>query len=309
MNENITVPIDASLVNPHDPNEVTMVADVAGVGTTFPTSSGRVVRWTADFLRKAAKTLVGRPVNVELREGGVGEHSKTVVGTITHAFFDEDTQTVRVQAPLWKHYFPKTVEALQEIHNAKKKLETSVEAALIGDEDENEILTPTDGEFTGVGIVDHGADPKNRIYVLASALKQDREALQPLAETTPNTTVLTNSFEWSGDHVAQHLANTSNGASVTVTGTYPDRVYYSNGTDTTYMRTFSTDGDSLVFGEPVETDPSTELVLPAITPEVPSMTEQEIAEIQASQKKAEDTAAEWKKKFEDAEKELSDLKA
>lgn len=312
MNETITIPVELSLTNPNDPSEVTLVADAVGVGLTGPTANGgRIVRFTEEFLRDYAHTLVGTPVNVLLSadEEGVTGHSTSVVGTITRAIYDSATQKVRIFASLWRHYFPSTVEQLVKLQ-ADKKLQVSAELLAAGDTDAQGVYTPTRGKFSGLGIVNTGADFNNRVLILA-ALKDDVEALSnvsvPVAPPVPtpepvSAEIIPMSYEWAGDQIAEHLSNTANSA--TVVGTFQDRFYFTTN-DARYETSFTVDNERLVFGEPVKVNegetPALEWGTPVSNGGLNMPTEEEFAEIKASLATATTEANDWKGKFETLE--------
>lgn len=302
----IHLPIEASLVNPDDPTEVTLIADVSSVGITRPTATGRVVKWTPELLKAKARTLVGKPVNVFLEEGSPTSHSRNVIGTILEAVFDEVTQKLRIVASLWRHYFPETVARLKEL--GPTGFQVSVEFGMSSFEEEGGITEPKDGVFMGVGIVDQGADLGNKVWVLASALQSDLEASSKLENENPvvneeeTTEILPMSFEWAGDQIANFLS--SRGEEATVIGTFPDRFVYttnSNGNDSAYTVHMSLNGDTLTFGDPVSfeegsNNSSTIWIVPSQEPEVKNM--EELAEVQASLARVQAEADDWKSKYE-----------
>jgi hypothetical protein len=99
--------------------------------------------------------------------------------------YDESSQAVRVEASLWRHYFGSTVARLKNIGS---RLQVSIEmlysaATAIANSDGS--ITPTEGEFSGLGIVRVGADPRNRVLLLAS-LAED-EASRKESDTDKST--------------------------------------------------------------------------------------------------------------------------
>ena len=175
--------VEASLLDPNDPAEVTLVADVVGVGKTHRLATGQIVTWTAAFLRQQAHTFIGKPVNIDLNEDGQPSgHSRRVIGTITAAFFDEAKQVITVHAALWRHYAPLTVARIKEL--GAKKLQVSMELIPRGEMQSNEdgSVTPIDGEFTGMGIVRVGADPQNRVILVAALAEDDQQRSTPTPE-------------------------------------------------------------------------------------------------------------------------------
>lgn len=320
MQNRIFLPIEASIVNPDDPSEVTMIADVSSVGVTRRTKNGQIINWTADILRGKAHTLVGKPVNVFLSDGRATTHSKNVVGTIIESAFDETTQKLRVIASLWKHYFPETIEKLRELARGGE-LQVSVEFAYSHADTEDGVTTPTDGIFLGVGIVDTGADLQNKVLVLASALQSDMEAWSKLENEIPvgteeeTTEILPMSFEWAGEQIADFLS--SRGEEATVVGTYPSEFYYSNGNNTYQVPfTYTQSEGSLKFGEPVSLSvgdttslPNTSTLIWGVAPAEESTKEtnmEELAEVQASLVRVQAEADDWKSKYETLEASVKD---
>lgn len=307
--------IEFSLANPNDPTEVTLVADACGVGLTMPTTSGRIVRFTEEFLQSYAHSLVGTPVNVMLNAAGetITGHSDSVVGTITRSIYDAATQKVRVFASLWRHYFPETVEQLVNLQK-EGKLQVSCELHAIGNTDDQGVYTPTSGRFSGLGIVSQGADLNNRVLILAEALKTDVEALnvskpitepvvEPVAEPVTTAEFMPLSFEWASEQIADYLS-TSAIPNATVVGTYNGAFYYDTD-DARYKVPLSVDSDALVIGEPVKVnddDPDEEIHLswgsPTSSGGQNMPTEEEFAEIKASLETVTTEANDWKGKFE-----------
>ena len=314
MEDTILIPVEASLSNPGDPTEVTLVADVSGVGITKRTSTGTILNWTPEMLKKAAPSLRGRPVNVLLTPDGEGVtgHTHNAIGTIIDAKFDEATQKLRVFASLWRHYFPETITKLGELFK-KGLLQVSAEFAVADHTEESGITTPTEGFFTGLGIVSDGADPQNRVLVLASALKVDQEAISNME---PQTTVEVKpgSFEWAGEQIANFISNTtSTGDTITVTGTYPDAFYYSDGSNEyrVPITTTSNGGTyTLKFSEPVIYDGAEDtstIVWGNAPEELEDMpTVEELAAAEASRDAAKAEADDWKTKFENLEAEVKE---
>lgn len=300
--ERIFLPVEASLANPNDPAEVTLVADLSSVGITNRTSTGQLINWTADILRARATTLIGKPVNVLLQDGRVTGHSRNVVGTIIEAAYDETSQRLRIVASLWKHYFPETIAQLADLAR-KGALQVSAEFMIAQANRDNGVTEPTDGLFTGVAIVEEGADPRNKVLVLASALKSDKEAEQLLENEVE---VLPQSYEWAGEQIAEYLANNEI-VDATVIGTYPDQFVYTSGENTNSV-TITTNNGNLAFGEPTVWSESTGTtaiwgVVPSQEPATPqeSKNMEELAEVQASRDRAQTDADSWKSKFEELE--------
>lgn len=299
--DRITIPVQASLLNPNDPSEVTLVADAVSVGVTLPARpNGRIIRWTPEVLRAHYQSMVGKPVNVMLSEDGVSDHSFNVIGTITSSFWDETTQKIRVHASLWRHYFPETVSKLLQFFS-EKKLQVSAEVFLDAITEEDGITTPNDISFAGLAIVHQGADLGNRVLVLAAALESDRSKLAQ-EETVEDYPVLAYSYEWAGEQIASHLASEKSEA--TVVGTFDSAFYVVDG-GKRYRVGFAFDGERLDFEEPVEVaEDATETVNFASrngaeeTEDSGGQNMPDIAELEASLSQAEATAEEWKVKFE-----------
>lgn len=302
---NILVPVQASLANPNDPIELTMIADVSSVGVTRETASGFKVNWTPELLRAKAKSLIDKPVNVYLEDGTPTGHTKEVIGTIGDAEYDETLGKVTARAVLWKHYFPETIKRLGELY-ATGGLQISAEFdPLSFNDDGDNIRTMTDGSFSGIAIVNDGADTGNRVRLFA-AYKKDSEAKEMAEE---NKEVLPNSYEWVGDKISEYLASrlTNEDDKAVVNGTYPDTFFFT-ADDKRYSVNFEYTGDELKFSDPVEVDPSEVVNLSIFKVESdsnvnpdsgePNMpTEAEIAELAAAKETAEASAADWEKKF------------
>lgn len=162
--------IEASLLNPDDPAQVDIVVDAAGVGKTNRLSTGQIITWTAANLRQFAPSMKGMPINVQLRDGELGGHSRNAVGAITEATFDEGSQVVRATGVLWPHYYPALIAKLKELFPSGK-VQTSMEFTPSGELQSNAdgSQTPTSGRFSGLGLVRKGADPRSRALLLASA--------------------------------------------------------------------------------------------------------------------------------------------
>lgn len=175
--------IEASLANPDDPAEVTLVADVAGVGKTHRLATGQILTWTPEALRTFAPTLVGMPVNVAFDENGEPTgHSRHVIGAITKATFDETRGVVSVQAALWKNYFSATVARLKELGS---RLQASMEFVYSAFADNGDgSITPTEGRFSGLGIVRVGADPRNQVLLLASLAEDEASRKESVTDKT-----------------------------------------------------------------------------------------------------------------------------
>lgn len=171
----------ASLEDPEDPAEVTLVADAVSVGTNL-----NGLTWTEEALRKFAHTFVGMPVNVELDEDGEAtDHTRSVVGTVTEARYDDARQVVTIRAALWRNYFPHTVTRLKQLH-ADQKLKVSMEfLAKEVHRNEDGTITPVLGRFSGLAFVRRPADLGQHVLLLAS-YDDDRRSLNPM-ENAPMT--------------------------------------------------------------------------------------------------------------------------
>lgn len=277
----------ASLTNPNDPSEVTLVADVVGVGKTHRLASGQIVTWTADFLRAKAHTFIGKPVNIDFDDDGEATgHSRRVAGAITHAFFDEGKQVITVHAALWPHYLPATVARIKELA-AENRIEVSMElipeGELIANEDGSE--TPVDGDFSGMGIVRVGADPKNKVILVAALAEDDEavgtmkideimsavrerfgltEAKTPDQEREERNAELAaaheGSFEWFSRRLAEHLASKRSPDDYAapycyVIATYPKYAIYQEG-ESYFRIEYARKGRDINFEEPSEVDPT-----------------------------------------------------
>lgn len=286
----IRVTFNAALDNPNDPSEVTLVADAVGVGRTHRLATGQIITWTASILREKAHTFIGKPVNIDLdEEDEPTGHSRRVVGAITHAFFDERKQVVTVHAALWPHYAPSTVARIKELAkdpDARNRIQVSMEfiptEEMIANGDGSE--TPTDGEFSGLGIVRVGADPRNKV-ILVAALAEDEGTREPmkldeiLSEVRQRfglTEVKTpeeerdernaelaaaheGSFEWFSRRIAEHLAarrgNDYDAPYCYVIATFPKYAIYQEG-ENYYRIEYARKGREVTFEEPVEVDPT-----------------------------------------------------
>lgn len=158
----------ASLTDPDDPAEVTLLAEPVSVGRTRKLASGEIVRWTAEFLREKAASFVGQPLNVDLDEDGEPTgHSRRIVGAVVKAWFDEQKQVIAVHAALWPHY-SSTVARLKELGS---RLSCSMEFLPTADLRDNGdgSVSPTEGRFSGLAIVKAGADLRNRVILVAAA--------------------------------------------------------------------------------------------------------------------------------------------
>ena len=284
----IRVTFNAALNNPNDPSEVTLVADAVGVGKTHRLATGQIITWTAALLRSKVHTFIGMPVNIDLdEEGEATGHSRRAVGAVTHAFFDERKQVITVQAALWPHYFPSTTSRIKELaaeHRIQVSMEFIPEGEMLANEDGSE--TPVDGEFSGLGIVRVGADPRNKVILVAAlaedeakdtmddslldkivakvgarfALKQPNTPEQDRDERNAELAAAhEGSLEWTSRRLAEHLAakrgNDYDAPYCYVIATYPKYAIYQEG-ESYFQINFSRKGRDMTFDEPVEVDPT-----------------------------------------------------
>jgi hypothetical protein len=282
--------------------------------------SGRKIHFTPEFLQDYARTLKGKPINVQLREDGTpGDHSTVVVGAIESAAFDPGTNKVGIIGSLYRHYYPETVSRLIELQKSKK-LDVSAELSITdGEEEEDDTIKPKMGWFSGLGIVGKGADLGQRVHYLLQAYESDEERLKeaklPKPDIFTDPEPLAGSFEWVGNQVAEHLANTVTTGSPVITGTFTDNFVYQTNTagelgGNTWRIHFSQDGDSLKFGEPEQVsskEPVTSVVSPTMELNMPS--EQEFADLRQSLQAANDAAEEYKTKFEELEQKIATERA
>jgi hypothetical protein len=262
MNELVAQALEASLANREDKYEIDLVADVASVGITRPTKgTDRKIEWKADVLEATAESLVGMPVNLKLNIDDEGNattenHTNTIVGRVTEAYFDKARNKMLGKAKLWKHYFPETMQELGKMFD-KGKVQTSVEfmpSKMSVSENDPEADTPLEGRFIGLGITDDGADTGNFVYLLASAKKE--EAAKKLEEARQGGTPLPGSYEWIGEQVVTHLtasASQDDYKNKNILATYSDRtVWEENGTF--YQIPYTIDRTSIKFGDILEVE-------------------------------------------------------
>lgn len=297
MPEPIRTTFTASLKRTDDPTNVTLVALAVGVGKTHRLATGQIVTWTASFLRLKAASFIGKPVNIDLdEEGQPTGHSRRVAGAITNAWFDEREQGVMVEATLWPHYLPTTVARIKEL-GAAKGLQVSMELIPEGEMLSNEdgSVTPVDGEFSGLGIVRVGADPRNKVFLVAAMAEDDKheesmtrndvlsrlsklifgdeddlsaldaEGMPPQAELAArdahNAEIAAaheGSFEWIGRRLVEHLREARASDDYTysyVIATYPKYAIYQEG-ESYYRIDFTRKGREVEFQAPVEVDPT-----------------------------------------------------
>lgn len=294
MNDRVIIPIEASLLNPDDPAEVTLVVDAVSLGTTLPLASGHVVTWDEAAMRAFADSFAGTPVNVLLSASGEAtDHSDNVVGVVKNAVFDEASKKIRVFASLWRHYFPETVDTLKTLFK-DKKLQASMEflASKLRSNPDGTV-TPEQGRFGGLGLVATGADLGNSVLLMASALKADTKESEKVPE--PITTAPVGSYEWVSLQAAEWLANNvvTDSTSASVNGTYTNAIVYTQTSGTssdTFRINYELTDNKLKFGEPVRVDPTfvpleasrKDDQEPAISGVQNMPTEQEFTELKAS---------------------------
>lgn len=311
--------LEASIANPNDQFEVDLIADVASVGITDELyKGGKKIDWTEETLAATADSLIGMPINlkfVDERTGEIDPHSTTVIGRVSDVTFDRARKKLLAKGKLWKHYFPDTIKALNDMYaDDQKKPQTSIEFNPTEAEYPSEgVIRPLAGRFSGLGIVNKGADRGNFVHLLASAKKE--EANMKMEESRTKGVPLPGTFEWIGENLVTHLnasASTTDYSDMNVVGTYPDRaVWYSN--NTYYMTPYTIDRTSIEFGDTIEVEqdfkplsaateksedtPPTEPQKEAIKP-MAEINETELEALKASAKRT-----------SDLEKELETLKA
>ena len=253
MTDKIHIPLNASLFNPNDPADVSIVVDAVTLGTTRKLATGQIVTWDEPAMEMFAESFSGTPINALLNDDGeLTDHSREVVGTVRKAVYDREGKKISVLGSLWNHYYPETIAALRELQ-AKGKMETSME--FLADElrdNGDGTVTPVKGRFSGLGLIPHGADKGNSVLLLASAIKEDKEENVKVSQ---NTTALAGSYEWIGLKAAEHFANmgtTDKPYEANVIGTFNNAVVYNNGTDTFRMDYTSDSTNGVTFGEPVK---------------------------------------------------------
>lgn len=319
MDELISRAIEASISNPDDLYEVDIIADVASVGITDAlTSTDRKVDWTEEVLERTIGTLKDMPINLRISTNEDGEHrvenhTTTVIGRVSEAYYDRNRKRAVAKGKLWKHYFPETISELNKMH-ADKKAEVSIEFMPskmedIGDDTDR----PLDGRFYGLGIVDKGADHGNFIHLLASAKKE--ETIMKLDQERKHGIPAVGSFEWIGEQVVTHLnqsTSISNYSEKDIVATYPDHTVWYSG-DTYYQIPYTIDRTSIKFGDTIEVEhdfkPLSAAVEKSLEPTliVPTKeADKPMAEINDSELQALQASA---KRSEDLDKELVALKA
>lgn len=301
--------LEASISNPNDPYKMTIIAEAASVGTTDPLfSNNKRVKWTADQLRKYASTMKGMPITLKFdEEGKLEDHAKTPVGIVEESYFDEGKQKVMAIGSLWKHYFPDTLKQFASMYSdedAEKRPQVSWEFSPEGlqelTDEGADVVTPTDGRFSGLALIAKGADRGNAIALLASAAKREGEAVQEsLSDARPG------SFEWIGDKVAQVLSassNVDNYVPKDVVATFSDHAIYREG-DKHFKLPYTIEGNAITFSDTIEVEPiyqplgasaagSTSEEDPTLEEADKPVDEEKLKELQASAAKVPDLEAE-----------------
>lgn len=333
--------LEASISDPNDPFETTMVGTAASVGTTSELfGSGKRVKWTAEQLEEYAPSLKDMPVTLEIYEDEEGRkkfvpHSKTVIGRIKDVYFDKTKNAVAYTAALHKHLFPDTIEELAKL-KASDEAEVSWEFYPTGltdlpDEGDN-VVTPSGGRFGALAVVNKGADLGNSIALLASAVERETAKIADNQKSNPKA----GSFEWIGNQIVQHLtaqATPDTHVPFEVIETYPDHsVFIESGRY--FDLPYTIKGNEIDFSDTIEVEPvyqplgasaSGSIQIPDGTPPpkveetdkntMAEINETELAALRASAEKAptlETENADLKAELETlkaAKQELDDLKA
>lgn len=264
MENFISETLEASMSNPDDDVEVTLLTDAASVGITTPLfGSNKRVKLTEDFLRANAGSFKGMPITLEIKEEEEDEkgnhklvpHSKTVIGVIKDAYFDEAKGKVATVGSLWKHYFPKTLKQLNEIYRAGKaqvSWELLPEELKALPEEGEDVFEAIKGRFVGQSVVNNGADLGNAITLLAAAASEEAGKIKHDPEPAP-----VGSFEWIGEQVANYLSASSNADNYTpktIIGTFPDQVIYSD-SGKFYKLPIEIQGTNIKFSDTIEVEP------------------------------------------------------
>ena len=338
MKENIIgETLSASMSNPSDAVEMTLLADAASVGITTPLFESRKrVKLTPEFLRKYADTFKGMPITLEFEEdddelkaNNLVPHSKTVIGTIKDAYFDEAKQKVTTVGSLYKHYFPRTLKKLQELYAGGQ---AQVSWELVPDElkplpeEGDDVFEPIAGRFTGQAIINKGADLGNAITLLASAAEEESEASKrKMKKAFP-----VGSFEWIGEQAVAYLtasANTDEYTEKEIVGTYADRVIYTDN-GKFYELPIQIEDNNIKFSDTIEVEPQYQPLGASAAgsteenPEAPPSTtkeagnsnmseidERELEALKASKSQAEDRVGELESENTELKAEVETLKA
>lgn len=260
MADKIRIPLNASLFNPDDPADVSIVIDAVSMGTTRELASGQTLTWDEDSMQQFAASFAGTPINAQLNEkGDLTHHSREVVGTIRSSNYDAAEKKISVLGSLWNHYYPETIQTLRDL-KAQGKVEASME--FLADElrdNGDGTVTPTKGRFSGIGLIPFGADKGNSVLLLASAIEQDNMEVkpvvtEPLAPLVRDVHAPSGSYEWVGLQAAEHFANMGTVDApyeANVIGTFNNAIVYSHGNDT-FRIDYTPKDTGVTFGEPVK---------------------------------------------------------
>lgn len=253
MEELISIPLNASILNPNDPADVSIVVDAVTLGTTRRLASGQIVTWDEESMQKFADSFAGTPINALVNEDGeLTDHSREVVGAIRKSVYDPENKKISVLGSLWNHYYPATIKALKALHD-EGKVQASME--FLADslrENPDGSVTPLSGRFSGLGLIPEGADRGNSVLLIASALKTDKEDISTVSDDT--TTALPGSYEWISLRAAEQFANmgtVSEPYTANILGTFNNTIVYSDGSET-FRLDYSNTTDGVTFGEPVK---------------------------------------------------------
>jgi hypothetical protein len=253
--------LEASISNPDDPFETTIVGDAVSVGITTPLfKSGKRIKWTPEQLKMYASSLEDMPITLKFEdeEGNkLADHSDVIVGRIKEAYFDEAKNKVSYVGRIWKHYFPKSIDRLAEMMASDKKPETSWEFTPTGLEavpDEGEdVFTPTGGRFSGLAVINKGADQGNNVALLAAAAQEEQQKLVDKEMSQPKV----GTFEWISDKIAEKLSASGSVDTykpATILETYPDHVIYFV-TGKHFKLPYTIEGNDIEFSDTIEVEP------------------------------------------------------
>lgn len=150
------------------------------------------IKFTESFMERAVNTIVGMPLQVDKKELERGNYDSLThkydgmalntdsIGTFTNSSIEEidDVKVIVAVARVWKRY-PKTIEAIMELHNAGL-LRASVEATVTDFEDISETeYDAFDGRIFAHTIVSNPAETRasSRLLV-AEAFNHDLEQIE-----------------------------------------------------------------------------------------------------------------------------------
>jgi hypothetical protein len=267
MKDRIQSPVlEASLSDPSDPVEVTMIGTAVSAGITDTLrGTNKRIKWTGEQLQKYASTLKDMPITLQFDPDDPDrvskDHTNTIIGRIKDVFYDSAKQSVGYTAQLYKHYFPETIQRLVDLRAADgdedDKPQTSWEFLPTGLEaspdDGDDVFTPTGGRFGGLAVIARGADKGSRIALLAAAAEREQEEMENETIAAPKP----GSFEWIGNKVAEWLtvnASVDDFKPAKVLETYPDHVIYTSGTNY-YTLPYTITDNTLNFSDTIEVEP------------------------------------------------------